>query len=107
MGVVSQAVSQRTTEIGIRLAIGARREHELWSVTRSGAALIGLGLVLGALTALAATRVMESLLFEMSASDPVTFVAVALLLASVSVLACLVPARLALRAEPITALRAR
>lgn len=106
-GIVANAVNQRTSEIGVRLALGARPGHVLWSVTRSGAVLVGLGLLAGLATAVAATRLMTSLLFELSATDPVTFFGVALLLAGISAAACLVPARLALRVEPITALRAR
>jgi predicted permease len=105
-GVVAYTVTQRTTEIGIRMALGAERGDILWSVTRGGAAVIAAGLVLGLATALAATRVMNSLLYEVAATDVWTYVGVTVVLGSIGVLACLIPARRALRVDPIRALRA-
>jgi predicted permease len=106
-GVVAYSVSQRTTEIGIRMALGAERGHLLWSVAREGALVIVAGLVVGVAAALAVTRVLSSLLYEVATTDVWTYAAVTVLLAMIGVLSCLVPARRALRVDPIKALRAR
>jgi putative ABC transport system permease protein len=106
-GVVAYSVSQRTTEIGIRMALGAERSHILWSVTRDGALVIAAGLVVGVATALAVTRVLGSLLYEVATTDVWTYGAVTVVLALIGVVSCLVPARRALRVDPIKALRAR
>jgi ABC-type antimicrobial peptide transport system permease subunit len=106
-GVVAYSVSQRTTEIGIRMALGAERSHILWSVTRDGALVIAAGLVVGVATALAVTRVLGSLLYEVATTDVWTYAAVTVVLALIGVVSCLVPARRALRVDPIKALRAR
>jgi putative ABC transport system permease protein len=106
-GVVGYAVSQRTTEIGIRMALGAERGHILWSVSREGALVIAAGLAVGIAAALAVTRVLGSLLYEVATTDVWTYAAVTVVLALIGVVSCLVPARRALRVDPIKALRAR
>ncbi len=104
-GVLNYAVRQRTREIGIRLAMGAQPRDVLKLIIGQGARLIGIGVSVGLLGALALTRLMESLLFEVSAADLLTFVAVALLLTLVALLACWIPARRAMKVSPMTALR--
>jgi predicted permease len=106
-GVVGYAVSQRTTEIGIRMALGAERRDILWSVSREGAILIVAGLAVGIAAALAVTRVLAALLYETTTTDVWTYVAVSAVLALIGVVSCVVPARRALRVDPIKALRAR
>ena len=103
--VMSYTVEQRTHEIGVRMALGAQGGDVLRMVVGQGMALALAGIGVGAACAFALTRAMQSLLFGVSASDPVTFAAVALLLAAVALLACLVPARRAARISPMTALR--
>jgi predicted permease len=104
-GVIAYAVSQRRREIGIRLALGARAGQILWLVLWQGAILAALGIALGLLGAFGATRVLQSLLFEVSATDPVTFATVAVLLAAVALLASYLPGRRAARVDPTRALR--
>jgi len=105
-GVISYVVGQRTQEIGIRVALGAQRSHVLRLVIGDGARLIVLGLAAGVAAALALTRLMATLLFGVSATDPVIFGCVAGLLAMVGLSACYVPARRATRVDPTMALRA-
>ena len=105
-GVLSYAVSRRTREIGVRMALGARAADVLGMVVRQGMTLTAIGLVIGAAAALAATRAMAGLLFGIGASDPPTYVALALVLAAVALLACWLPARRAARVDPMVALRA-
>jgi putative ABC transport system permease protein len=104
-GVISYAVSQRTNEIGIRMALGAQRSDVLRLVLRHGGMLAGLGVMIGLGGAVALTRVMRTLLVEVSPTDPVIFSLVPLLLAAVTLLACLLPARRATKVEPMIALR--
>jgi putative ABC transport system permease protein len=104
-GVMSYAMSRRTHEIGIRMALGARQAEVVGMVLRQGLALAGLGLLLGLAGALALTRLMRTLLYQVQAGDPLTFVGVSFLLAAVALLACYIPARRAARIDPLTALR--
>jgi ABC-type antimicrobial peptide transport system permease subunit len=105
-GVVSYQVAQRTREIGVRLALGAGTHRVLKHVFQKGLVLIMLGLGVGVPAALALTRVLSSLLFGVSASDPLTFAAVILLLVAVALLAIYIPARRATRVDPLVAMRA-
>ncbi|HEX8825043.1 MAG TPA: ABC transporter permease [Archangium sp.] len=104
-GVLAYTVSQRQREIGVRLALGARPPEVLRMVLRSGMKLAGLGIALGVLGALALARVMASLLYGVTAHDPLTFAAVVVLLLGVALVACLVPARRAMRVDPAITLR--
>jgi predicted permease len=104
-GVMSYSVAQRTGEIGIRMALGARKAQVLMLVQRQGLVLVWIGLGIGLAGALALTRLMSSLLFRVQPADPITFVVVAALLIAVSLAACLVPARRAAKVDPIVALR--
>jgi len=105
-GVISDAVSQRTREIGVRMALGARSGDVLRLMIRQGLLPAMLGLCLGLAGAVAATRLMSSLLYGVSATDPATLGGVSALIAVVAVLACWVPARRATRVDPMVALRA-
>ena len=104
-GVLAYAVGQRTHEIGIRMAMGAQRRHILKLVFRQGAWMLGIGTAIGLAGAFALARVMSGLLFEVSAHDPLTFIATPLVLAAVALLACYLPARRATRVDPMVALR--
>ena len=104
-GVLAFVVAQRTQEIGIRVALGAQRSDVLRLVLRQGMTLTATGIAVGLAGAVALTRLMRSLLFDISATDPVTFALVPLLLAAVALLACLLPARRATRIDPMVALR--
>ncbi len=105
-GVMAWSVAQRTREIGVRVALGARRADVVALVLRQGMTLTAVGLLIGLAGALGLTRLLSSLLFEVSATDPLTFAAVPLALAAVALLACYVPARRAAGVDPMTALRA-
>jgi ABC-type antimicrobial peptide transport system permease subunit len=104
-GVMAYLVTQRTHEIGIRMALGAERSNILRLVLGQAARLVVIGLALGLAGALAATRLIRSLLYNVEPQDPATLVAVMLLLAAAALAACLLPAHRAVRVDPITALR--
>jgi len=103
--VMAYIVTQRTHEIGIRMAIGAQPEDVLQLILGGGAKLIFIGVVIGIAGALALAQLMRSLLFGISAIDPLTFIAAAILLTLVALLACYIPARRAMRFDPMIALR--
>src|SRR5262249_7224751 len=105
-GVLALTVSQRTREIGIRMALGARRGEVVGMVLRQGLGLVGIGLLLGAAGALALSHTLTTLLFGVEPTDPATFLGVAGVLFAVAVLACMLPARRAAGIDPMTALRA-
>jgi putative ABC transport system permease protein len=104
-GVMSYLVTQRTHELGVRMALGARRGDILRLVAGDGAKLAGVGIAVGVALALALTRLMSGLLFGVSATDPWTFVLIALLFAAVALLASYLPARRAAGTDPVVALR--
>jgi len=104
-GVISYSVSQRTREIGIRMALGASHSSVVRLVVGEGMILASIGVVIGVVASFFLTRLMSTLLFGVSTTDPITFVAIALLLTGVSTVASLVPARRATRVDPMVALR--
>jgi putative ABC transport system permease protein len=105
-GVLSYAVSQRTQEIGVRLALGASRQNVFAMIVGHGARLAAIGILFGVAGAFGVTRVVRSLLYNVSATDPLSFVATAVFLVLVAVLASYVPARRATSVDPLIALRA-
>jgi predicted permease len=104
-GVISYLVGQRTREIGVRMALGAQRAEVMRLVLGDGVRMALIGAAVGTIAALGLTRLMEAELFGVSAHDPFTFAGVAALLVLVAVAACFVPARRAMRVDPIVALR--
>ncbi len=104
-GVISYSVAQQTRELGVRIALGAQPRDVMQLVLRRGFALAAVGLVIGIAASLAATRLMASLLYNVSATDPVTFASVGALLIAVALAACWIPARRAMRVDPMVALR--
>ena len=104
-GMVSFAVSQRTHEVGIRVALGARREDVLKLVLGESMRPVLIGIVFGILAAAGAARVLVSLLFGLSTFDPLTFLGVSAILAAVALVAGYIPARRAMKVDPMVALR--
>jgi len=104
-GVVAFSVTRRTQEIGVRMALGAQRSDVLRSVLGEGARMAALGVGVGIAASLAITRLMSSLLFGVSATDPLTFIAVAVVLSLVALAASYIPAHRAMHVDPVTALR--
>ena len=104
-GVLAFSVAQRTREIGIRMALGAQTRDVLRLVLRQGLTLSLLGVAAGVGVSLAGTRVLAGLLYGVAPTDPATFAAVAMVLVAVALVACLIPARRAMRVDPIVALR--
>jgi len=106
-GVMSYSVAQRTREIGIRMALGARRADVLQMTVKDGLKLVCAGMLLGVAAAFILTRVMSTLLYGISATDPITFVGISFVLLAVAMLASYVPALRATKVDPIIALRAQ
>jgi putative ABC transport system permease protein len=104
-GVIAYSITQRKHEIGVRMALGAKRSDILRLVLTQGMVLAGLGIAFGIVGALALTRLLEGYLYRVNPTDPMAFAATALLLAAVAMLACGIPARRAMRADPMVALR--
>jgi predicted lysophospholipase L1 biosynthesis ABC-type transport system permease subunit len=104
-GVIAYSVTQRTQEFGVRLALGAQASDVIKLVVHNGAVLALIGIGLGLLGAFGVTRVVQSLLFDVSSTDPLSYVGVTVFLAAIALLASYVPARRATRVDPLTALR--
>jgi len=104
-GVVAFAASRRTAEIGLRIALGAARADILLLVLKQGILIVGFGLALGLLGAALLARLMQGMLYGMSAADPLTYLGISFALAMVALAACLIPARRAASIDPMQALR--
>ncbi len=104
-GVIAYVAAQRTQEIGVRMALGATRMDILRLIAGEGVRLIALGGIIGLGAAFAAVRLLKSLLFEVGTHDPGSFIAVTVLLALVALAATLIPARMAMKTDPMQALR--
>jgi ABC-type antimicrobial peptide transport system permease subunit len=104
-GVISYSVMQRTPEIGVRMALGAKREQIFLMILKQGSFLASMGIAIGLIAAFAATRLMENFLYNVHPMDPATFVLVSLFLVIIVLLACYIPARKAMKVNPIVALR--
>ncbi len=104
-GILALTINQRVNEIGIRMALGAKPGDVLAMILKQGMMLVTVGLVIGLASALALTRMMKTLLFQIEPTDPITFAVVSAVLAVVALMACYVPARRALRIDPLRALR--
>jgi putative ABC transport system permease protein len=103
--VLAYGVSQRTQEIGVRMALGAQRREVMTLVLRRGLVLAAAGIVIGVAGAIGLTRYMSGMLFDLTPLDPTTYVAVTILFALVALLACYLPARRATKLDPMMALR--
>ena len=104
-GVMAYAVTQRTQEIGVRMALGADARQVSWLILRRGLVQLALGLTVGLAGALALSRLMQAVLIQIGPGDPMTFAVITMLLTAVSIAACLLPARRATRVDPLVALR--
>jgi ABC-type antimicrobial peptide transport system permease subunit len=104
-GVLAYSVARRTREIGIRMAVGAERRHVLTMIMVEGGRLVALGIVLGLIAAFCLTRLIRHQLFQVSPTEPHVFIAVVLVLLTIALLACFLPARRAMRINPMEALR--
>jgi putative ABC transport system permease protein len=104
--VMAYSVTQRTMELGVRMALGANGGNVIWLILKRGLWQMALGLSLGLAAAFGVSRVLATLLVGISATDPLTFAAITAILGTVAIAACLIPARRATRVDPLVALRA-
>jgi putative ABC transport system permease protein len=104
-GVMGYVATRRTQEIGVRLALGASQREALQLILKQGLRLVVVGVALGLVSAIIVTRAMKTMLFGLSSTDPVTYVVLTLLLTAVALLACYLPARRAMKVDPLIALR--